>query len=119
MNQNADQMLPLKAADFQILLVLLDGCLHGYGIMKEVERSSDGSVRLELGSLYRVLARLLASGLVEDVESTSETPRALRERRHYRISDLGRRVAAAEAQRLVRVVEQSQVRSLLTRKRRA
>ena len=110
-------MLPLKAADFQILLVLLDGDRHGYGIMKEVERDSDGRVRLELGSLYRVLARLLASGLVQDVDPTAETPRAVRERRHYRISDLGRRVATAEAQRLTEVVEQAQVRNLLARKR--
>ena len=44
----AHEMLPLKPADFQILLVLLDGDRHGYGIMKEVERTSDGTVRLEL-----------------------------------------------------------------------
>ena len=110
-------MLPLKAADFQILLVLLDGDRHGYGIMKEVEQSSEGRVRLELGSLYRVLARLLASGLVQDVDPSTEAPRAVRERRHYRISDLGRRVAAAEAQRLYEVVELAQVRNLLARKR--
>src|SRR5260370_21028883 len=62
---DARDHLPLKPADFHILLTLLDGPLHGYGIMKEVERESGGEVRLEIGSLYRLLGRLLNDELLE------------------------------------------------------
>ena len=119
MNESAKNLLPLKPADFQILLVLLDGERHGYGIMKEVASSTGGQVRLEIGSLYRVLARLLQSGLVEDVEPDGATRRTVRDRRHYRISHLGKTVAAAEAERLETILGQAQVRSLLARKTRA
>jgi hypothetical protein len=54
---------PLKPADFHILLTLADGPRHGYGIMKDVESESGGDVRLEIGSLYRLLARMLEAGL--------------------------------------------------------
>jgi len=97
---------PLKSADFHILLVLADGPRHGYGIMKEAETESGGAVRLEIGSLYRVLARLLDAGLIEDANTD--------ERRHYyRISRLGRRVLKAEAERLAGLVDLVRARRLL------
>jgi DNA-binding PadR family transcriptional regulator len=97
---------PLKSADFHILLVLADGPRHGYGIMKEVETESGGGVRLEIGSLYRLLARLLESGLIEDAETD--------ERRHYyRITRLGRRVLKTEAERLAGLVDLIRSRRLL------
>ena len=48
MNDDPENLLPLKPADFQILLVLLEGERHGYGIMKEVSSSTGGQVRLEI-----------------------------------------------------------------------
>ena len=51
--------LALKPADFYILLVLADAPLHGYGLLKEVARQSGGAVELEIGSLYRLLDRLI------------------------------------------------------------
>jgi DNA-binding PadR family transcriptional regulator len=96
----------LKSADFHILLVLADGPRHGYGIMKEAETESGGAVRLEIGSLYRILSRLLDAGLIEDADSD--------ERRHYyRITRLGRRVLKAEAERLAGLVELVRARRLL------
>jgi len=59
----------LKPADFHILMALTQGPRHGYALMKEVERESQGGVRLEIGSLYRLLARLLDSGLIEEAEA--------------------------------------------------
>jgi DNA-binding PadR family transcriptional regulator len=97
----------LKSADFHILLVLADGPLHGYGIMKEVERESEGKLRLEVGSLYRLLARMLDSGLIEETNGDER-------RRCYRISRLGRRVLKTEAKRLAGLVEILRVRELLT-----
>src|SRR5579859_580448 len=56
----------LKPSDFHVLLTLSAGPRHGYGIMKEVELESGGEVRLEIGSLYRLLGRLLDEGLIEE-----------------------------------------------------
>ena len=53
---------PLKPTDLHILLALVDGSRHGYGIMKDVERESAGDLRLKIGSLYRLLSRRLDSG---------------------------------------------------------
>jgi DNA-binding PadR family transcriptional regulator len=96
----------LKPADFHILLALVQGPRHGYGLMKEVERESQGGVRLEIGSLYRLLARLLDSGLIEEGLE-------IERRRYYRISRMGRRVLKAEAARLAGLVELTRSRKLL------
>src|ERR1700740_1831221 len=90
-------LVPLKPADFYVLLVLTDGPLHGYGIMKAVEQESRGEVTLEIGSLYRLLARLLAEGLLQMGESDGR-------RRDYSLTPMGRRVLKADAQRLANLV---------------
>jgi len=97
---------PLKPADFHILLALAEGPLHGYAIMKHVERESSGGVRLEIGSLYRLLARLLDSGMIEEAEPDQR-------RRFYRLSRVGRRVLKAEAVRLNSLVEKFRESKLL------
>jgi DNA-binding PadR family transcriptional regulator len=102
-NPNTDM---LKPADFHILLVLADGRRHGYGIMKEVERESAGKVRLEIGSLYRLLGRLLSEELLEEDEGDER-------RRYYRLSRHGRRVLKAEAERLAGLVDLVRMRKLL------
>ncbi|MBZ5600780.1 MAG: helix-turn-helix transcriptional regulator [Acidobacteriia bacterium] len=96
----------LKPADFHILLALADGPRHGYGIMKEVERESSGAVRLEVGSLYRLLARLLEEGLIEEADADER-------RKFYRITRLGRKILKTEAERLAGVVELIRSRRLL------
>ena len=97
---------PLKPADFHILLALLDRERHGYEIMKEVERESRNTVRLEVGTLYRILARLLESGLLQESGGDGR-------RRNYRLTPLGRRVVKAEAERLAGVVDRLRARKLL------
>jgi DNA-binding PadR family transcriptional regulator len=98
--------LPLKPGDFHILLALSQSPLHGYGIMKAVERESAGDVRLGLGSLYRLLGRLLDLGLIaaEDAGNT---------RREYLLTALGKRVLQSEARRLAGVMKLVPVRRLL------
>lgn len=98
----ADSRLPLKPADFHILLALLNSDLHGYAIMQRVGEESEGQVQLELGSLYRLIARLTDAGLIAParVRKADDDPR----RRYYRITPLGRDVAAREARRLAGVV---------------
>jgi DNA-binding PadR family transcriptional regulator len=96
----------LKPADFHILLALAQGPRHGYGIMKEVDRESGGAVRLEIGSLYRLLARLLETGLIEDADGDER-------RRFYRITRAGRRTLKTEAERLAGLVDLIRARRLL------
>ena len=108
----AEALLPLRPVDLQILLVLMVSDLHGYGLMKEVERQSGGRVTVEVGSLYRVIKRLLANELIEEAGGAPEESNAKR-RRNYRISALGRQTARAEADRLVGVIEMAQQRQLL------
>jgi len=117
-----DSMLPLGPVDLQILLVLTEGDVHGYGLMKAVEEQSAGQVHLEVGSLYRVIKRLLANDLIEESEDGSAgaaaaSTRGPKPRRFYRISDFGREVAAAEARRLAQVVETARAQSLIGGKR--
>jgi DNA-binding PadR family transcriptional regulator len=96
-------MLPLKPADFHILMVLLEENLHGYGIMKAVEEQTGGKVVLEVGSLYRLLGRLLDEGLLKAAPAPAEETDD--RRKYYAITARGREVLAAEARRLSEVVE--------------
>jgi DNA-binding PadR family transcriptional regulator len=114
----AEAQLPLRPIDLQILLVLMESNLHGYGLMKEVERQSGGRVTLEVGSLYRVIKRLLANELIGEADGAPEQTDAKR-RRNYRITEFGRQVARAEAERLVAVIETAQQRKLLEGGKRA
>src|SRR5437879_6118048 len=93
-----ETLLPLTPAVFHILLALADGDCHGYGIMQEVERRSEGKVRLGPGTLYGSIKRLLHAGLIEESEVRPEADDE--RRRYYRLTDFGQRVAAAEAERL-------------------
>ncbi|MFI6601260.1 PadR family transcriptional regulator [Nonomuraea sp. NPDC050536] len=82
---------------FLTLTALVGEPLHGYGIVQEVDRLSGGRVSLKIGSLYGVLDRLAAEGLVElDREEAVQG----RLRRYYRLTDAGAGVLEAEAARL-------------------
>lgn len=112
-------MLPLSPIDLQILLVLSQGEVHGYGLMKAVEEQSAGKVRLEVGSLYRVIKRLLDNGLIEETPAGASdsghktTGRGPKPRRFYQVSEFGREVAAAEAGRLLEVLETARAQALI------
>ncbi len=106
-----DRYLPLKPQDLHILMVLGSGLAHGYGIMKSVEDQTGGRVVLEVGSLYRLLGRLLDEGLILQADPPSEETDT--RRRYYDITSLGREVARAETRRLAELVVSVQARSLL------
>jgi DNA-binding PadR family transcriptional regulator len=109
------QANPLSAVDFHVLLVLARKTLHGYAILKAVESESRGAVSPEVGSLYRVLARLMAEGLVDETEAPASAPRVHRgrTRRYYRLTREGRALLKAEAMRLAHAVEIARDRALL------
>lgn len=112
-NIDPKEYLPLNPTDFQVLLVLARGPAHGYAIMKDVEESSGGIVRIELGSLYRLIARLLATGMIEESSSTDFTPHAGKKRRTYQITQLGLAVARADAERMYDTLAQARTQKLL------
>ncbi|HUU34705.1 MAG TPA: helix-turn-helix transcriptional regulator, partial [Vicinamibacterales bacterium] len=58
--------LPLTPAMFQVLVALADGEKHGYAIIKEVSRRTDGKVRLRAGTLYTAIRRFVDSGLIQE-----------------------------------------------------
>jgi DNA-binding PadR family transcriptional regulator len=92
----------MSATDFHVLLVLAGEDLYGYAIMKAVESQSRGAVSPEIGSLYRVLARLMKAGLVVELElpDPQAEPQRGRPRRYYRITPAGRAALRTEAERL-------------------
>ncbi len=92
--------LPLPTATFHILLALRPGDSHGYAIMQEVERLSDGTVTLGPGTLYGAIKRLLAEGLIEETDERPDPELDDERRRYYRLTALGERVCASEIERL-------------------
>ncbi|GAA0945631.1 PadR family transcriptional regulator [Nonomuraea longicatena] len=82
---------------FLALTALVDRPRHGYGVVQEVERLSGGRVQLKIGTLYGVLDRLSAEGLVE--LDREEVQRG-RLRRYYRLTDDGAAALQAEAERV-------------------
>jgi DNA-binding PadR family transcriptional regulator len=92
--------------DFHVLLVLAVEDLYGYAIMKRVEEHSAGAVRVEIGTLYRVLSRLMDAGLVADTEPPPDAPASHRglPRKYYAITGAGGALVREEARRLERVV---------------
>jgi len=108
--------LPLAPADFQLLLVLTERDAHAYGLSKAVEAGKTG-VRLEIGSLYRRLSRMVAEGLIEETEGVAQPDTPESRRRYYGITKLGRRVARGEAARLRAVLELAESKKLIAARR--
>jgi DNA-binding PadR family transcriptional regulator len=104
-----DSHLPLSPRDFQVLMLVFDQPMHGYGIVKESTDASGKSV-LDLGSLYRIIGRLIKKGLLEDV--TAHQGDSRKQRRYYQATGLGRQVARAEAARLRALLESDQAEIL-------
>lgn len=95
--------LPLTETSFFILLSLAASPKHGYGIIKEVEAMSAGRVILAAGTLYSALRRMLEEGWIERVEDGLPGDDS-RERKLYRLTDLGRRILELESERLQTLV---------------
>jgi DNA-binding PadR family transcriptional regulator len=92
--------LPLSPAVLDIMLALGNEEMHGYAIMQEVKRRTNGQRRLAPGTLYRSLKQMHERGLLEESEERPEPGLDDERRRYYRLTDLGRKVALAEVERL-------------------
>lgn len=106
--------LPLTPAMFHILLALADKDRHGYEIMREVDERSEGEVRIGPGTLYGSIKRMLNDDLIEELEERPDPELDDERRRYYRLTDLGRRIAIAEAKRLEKLVKSARSKKLLS-----
>jgi len=98
---------------FQILLALADEDRHGLGIMSEVLERTEGRMKLWPGMLYRNLSKLLDEGLVVEVDTPPGGASGGGRPRFYRLTPIGRRACAAEAERLNGFVQVARRKKLL------
>ncbi len=103
-----DSNLPLSPPALHILLALAGEDLHGYGIMQEIARQSEGIYKLGPGTLYDNLRKLIHDGWVQELgpRKGDDDPR----RRYYRLTDAGRDVLKAETGRLAQLVREARSR---------
>src|SRR5258706_7803038 len=102
--------LPLKTQWFHIMVSLVAGEQHGYGIMQEVLNRTTGKLRLWPATLYGSIKRLIEADLIEE---SNERPAAELDdarRRYYRLTALGRWVLDAECERLQELVRTIRVK---------
>ena len=117
MKEDLSTFLPLSPATLHILLSLAGEDLHGYAIMQEVARQSEGQYKLGPGTLYDNLQKLIDRRMVQELghRSGDDDPR----RRYYRLAARGRAVLAAEVARLEGVVREANLRLRPAKPRRA
>lgn len=108
-----DARAPLSPAAMAVLLALKDGEKHGYAILRSVEEDLEGSVKLLPGTLYNLLKRMLEDGWILELDERPVPDQDDERRRYYRLTELGERVAAQEAQRLLSLVRAARQTGLL------
>ena len=107
--------MALRTVEFHVLLALAAEERHGYAILQEVGALTAGELQLEPGTLYRALHRMLKDGWVVESARRPAADADDERRRYYRLTPLGRRMAAAEAERLSRLVSAARANRLLSR----
>jgi DNA-binding PadR family transcriptional regulator len=102
---------PLPTAAFHILLALVDGDLHGYGIMREVAEQTDNQMRLGPGTLYGSLRTLVQEKLIQEVDGPEKE--TSERRRYYRLTAAGRKLARSESDRLANLLRVARAKGIL------
>jgi DNA-binding PadR family transcriptional regulator len=107
-----DKHLPLRRVEFHILLSLAAGERHGYGIIQDIEARGERQAP-DVGTMYRALARMVESGLIEAAARRPAPESGDERRNYYRITSRGMRVARAEARRMGWLVQVARAGGLL------
>ena len=110
------KLLPLPQAVFQILVALADQDRHGYAIMQDVVARTGGALRLSPGTLYGSIKRMLEDGLIVEVDDRPSPEEDDERRRYYRITQFGRDLAKAEADRLTVLLRQARAVGLASKR---
>ena len=113
MNTDPERLLPLTSAVFEILLALGDGEKHGYNIMREIARQTDGKMRVGPTTLYRSIKKMHDDKLIQEVDERPDPEIDDERRRYYRLTTFGRQVAMAEVQRLSQALVVAKSKPLL------
>jgi DNA-binding PadR family transcriptional regulator len=99
-----EDLLPLPAPVFHILLSLAEGERHGYALKREIVKRTAGKLTLGAGVLYGSIAKMLAQGLIEESEERPDPHLDDERRRYYKVTAFGQKVAQAEAARMRELV---------------
>lgn len=104
---------PMPSAAFQILLALVDQDLHGYAIMRQVERQTGGCMRLGPGTLYSSIRTLLEERLIAELDTRQDKKHGDERRRYYRLTAAGEKEVRAEAERLAGLLRVARAKKVL------
>jgi DNA-binding PadR family transcriptional regulator len=110
-----ETFLPLTPAIAHILLAVADQARHGYAVMQEIERLTDGRVCMGPGTLYGTIKRMIAAGLLEEAEDRPQAAEDDERRRYYRVTPLGRRALEAETARMTSLVAAARAKRVRAR----
>jgi DNA-binding PadR family transcriptional regulator len=108
-----ESLLPLKPVELLVLTMLSAGERHGYGIRQDIIEHTRGAIALEAGNLYRTIRRLETDGLLDESSRRPSAQTDDERRRYYRLSPFGRRVLAAELERLRALVRLGEERRVI------
>lgn len=111
-SSHPEQFNPLTPAVFHILLALADQERHGYDIMQQAAAATDGRMQMGPGTLYGSIKRMMRDGLIEESDERPDPELDDSRRRYYRLTEPGRKVLAAEVERLSRLVEHARRKDL-------
>ena len=109
----AEGNAPLKPVNQLILLLLAESPTYGVELLARIDEQSQGAVRLNAGSLYRLIGQLLEEGLVEAVDAETPPGQQGAPRKCYSVTSAGRESLAAEAQRQARLLDMARSLDLL------
>jgi DNA-binding PadR family transcriptional regulator len=104
---------PLTPTVFHMLLALAYKEKHGYAIAKDVEKQTNGRIKMGPGTLYGSIKRMLAAGLIKETQERPDPALDDERRRYYRITELGQRVVRAESERLEQAVQVAREKQIL------
>jgi DNA-binding PadR family transcriptional regulator len=111
------ELLPLTPPMFEVLIAMADGEKHGYAILKEVARRTDGRISLSPGTLYAIVRRFVNDGVIAESDERPDPALDDERRRYYRLTDFGRAVATAEARRMETALGMARAKSLIPKAR--
>ena len=112
--QIEQRLATLRPVEFHILISLATGERHGYGIIRDIEARGDDAVP-DVGTMYRALARMVESGLIEAAARRLAPDAGDERRNYYRITEVGLQMARTEARRLEALMRAVRTGGLLTR----
>ena len=117
--RDPESLLPLTPGMFQVLIALADGDKHGYAVIKEVARRTNGSIALSAGTLYTIIRRFEQEGVIAETVERPDAALDDERRRYYRLTEFGRDVAGAEARRMETALGMARKKNLIPKVRLA